>query len=123
MKTEKSVALHWVAEYADGSTKTEVDCNYSNLSRVGLVAFGLFDAKEKAVSMMQLGNGKVLFYRMRVTLDLSGHGSERIYLLGYRKANGEFNLTVVDSEGKTKNHNDFKTANLESIQFYEQEQV
>jgi hypothetical protein len=123
MKAEKSVALHWVAEYADGSTKTEVDCNYSNLSRVGLVAFGLFDAKEKAVSMMQLGNGKVLFYRMRVTLDLSGYGSERIYLLGYRKANGEFKLTVIDSEGKTKNHKAFIDANQPSIEYFAFEQI
>ena len=122
-RTEKSVKLHWVAEYKDGSTKTENDCSYSSLPRENLIAFGLFTLENKPVSLLQLSSSKVLFYRMRVVLDVSGGSSERVYLLGCRQKTGEQHLTVVDSDGKVASYKDFKEANMSSIEFYPQEQT
>jgi hypothetical protein len=122
-RKEKSANLHWVAEYFDGSTLTEKDVSYGNLKRDGLTAFGLFDENDKPVTLIQLSKDKVLFYRMRVILDISGSGSQRLYLLGYRTVKGKTQLTVIDSDGKSKNHGAFAEAKLHEIEFYPQEQI
>jgi hypothetical protein len=122
-RVEKSANLHWIAEYADGSTLTESDVGYGNLKRDGLTAFGLFTEIDKPVALLELSPEKTLFYRMRVILDISGNGSERIYMMGFRKRDGLLNLTVVDASGKSFNYNSFRAAKLDEIEYYPQEQV
>ena len=123
MRAEKSANLHWIAEYADGSTKTEADTTYLNLPRLNLVSFGLFTEDNTPVSILQLSKTKTLFYRSRVVLDVSGGSSERIYFLGYRQRNGVVHLKVVGSDGKLSTHKSFEEAKHSEIEYYPQEQV
>jgi hypothetical protein len=122
MTFENSVNLNWKATYSDGSTKTEQDNAYSQLNREGLTSFGLFTTDDKPVFILKLTTTKKLFYRMRVAYKPQA-GSERIYLLGYHTAKGAFSLTVIDQSGNVLNFNSFKEANLEEIQYFENEKI
>lgn len=120
--SEKSVDLHWAAEYSDGSTVTGADTAYSQLKREGLIAFGLFTTTNKPVALINLQPDQILFYRMRVFKSMSGD-SKRIYMIGYRSKPDLLHLTVVDHDGKQSAYSTFKDAGLDTIEFYPQEQV
>jgi hypothetical protein len=122
MSTERNAGLHWIAEYADGSTVTEADTTYTHLKREGLVAFGLFTTENKPCAIINLQLGQTLFFRMRVFKSLAGT-SKRIYMIGYRSKPDVLHLTVVDADGKISSYSNFKDAGLDTLEFFPQEQV
>lgn len=122
MSAESSADLHWAAEYADESTASSLDTPYSQLKRDGLIAFGLFTADNKPVAIINLKEGQVLFYRMRVYKSMSG-ASKRIYMLGYRSKPDILHLIVVNPDGKMSAYSNFKDAGLDSLEFFVQEQL
>jgi hypothetical protein len=108
-RREQSVNLHWIAEYLDGSTLNESKVSYVNLPRDNLVSFSLLNDKDEPVVSVSLSKDRVLFYRMRVTLNLSGIAT-RTYILGYRTQTGQTKLYTVTPFGEVKEFNSFAEA-------------
>ncbi len=119
---EESAHLTWEVGYEGGITVKEGQVRYDQLKREGLKWFGLYRSDGTAAVKFQLSPDKALFYRMRVNLHFNGK-SERIYLAGYRKSDGTLFLSLTNPKGQTVNFNNWKDAGIDTIEFWNEEQV
>jgi len=72
-----------------------------------MTAFNLIDETRNVVVSVKLGQGRSLFYRMRIAFYVGSRSRERIWIVGWHKADGSKRIWVVDSGGRVKTYGEF----------------
>lgn len=98
--------LRWAAEYAGGTTVKDGEASYYRLNRAGLTRLFLVDDNGVEVASVTAEAGKIPFYRIYTTIDVSGMPRGRFWVLGLRSTNAVY-IIVVQSDGTKQCYTSF----------------